>query len=84
VCQGGAKKRDMKRTIIVAFIYLSGSFLGYEYCKHNLMSSGVIKTWTVGNRNFSIGLSLGSWFTVVAMGIVYLVQSSDNDTPAKW
>jgi hypothetical protein len=76
VCQGGAKKRDMKRTIIVAFIY--------EYCKHNLMSSGVIKTWTVGNRNFSIGLSLGSWFTVVAMGIVDLVQSSDNDTPAKW
>lgn len=48
------------------------------------MSSGVIETWTVGNRNFSIGLSVGSWLTVATMGIVDLIQSSGNDTPAKW
>lgn len=74
----------MKKTIIVAIIYLSGCVFGYKYTKHNLQNSVAKEKWTVGNRNFSIGLSLGSWITVGAMGIVDLVQSCDNDTPAKW
>jgi len=84
LCAGWSKKKDMKKTIIVAIIYLSGSFFGYKYCKHNLISSGAIKTWTVGNRNFAIGLSIGSWLAVAAMGIVDLIHAFNNDTPATW
>jgi len=85
LCAGRVKERKMKKTIIVLVIYLSGCVFGYKYTKHNLLSPPTpIKTWKVSDRNFSIGLSLGSWLTVAAMGIVDLIQSLNNDTPAKW
>tara|TARA_R110000782_G_C14654735_1_gene397167 strand:- start:89 stop:316 length:228 start_codon:yes stop_codon:yes gene_type:complete len=73
-----------KSTIIVAAIYLSGTFVSYNYVKFNLKEDRQKPEWTKGDRKFSMLLSCGSWCTVCAMGIVHGIRSIDNDEKANW
>ena len=76
----------MKKIFLILSIYLLGCFFAYKYTKHNLQSPPAsIKTWKVGDRNFAIFLSIGSWITVSSMGIVdFIHYISNDDTPAAW
>lgn len=73
------------KILIVLFVYFSGCFFAYKYTKSNIMRMPFYKGWTIGNRNYAIGVSVGSWISVGAMGIIDLIQSSSQDkTPSNW
>jgi hypothetical protein len=67
------------KIIVVFFIYFSGYFVAYKYAKSNLMRTPFYKGWTVGLRNYALVLSVGSWISVVGMGLVDIIQSSSED-----
>ena len=74
----------MKRTILIVLIYLSGYVVSYNFMKSIIQTSGNTEDWTVGDRNFSLGISLFSWFSVVSEGIVYIERNFDSDEKANW
>jgi uncharacterized membrane protein len=74
----------MKYLILIVAIYLSGTFVSYNYVKFNLKEDMQKTEWTKGDRTFAIIMSCGSWATVCSMGIVHGIRSIDNDETASW
>lgn len=63
-------------------IYLIGCVVAYVWIRHNYNEG--IEEWTMGDRNMTIFLSLGSIITVLFICFVSLIISFTNDKPAKW
>jgi len=75
----------MKKIIVIALIYLIGCVVSYNYVKFNLTQDHPEKEWTKGDRAFSIGMSCGSWLTLIPMGIVHGIREvHNNDEKADW
>ena len=72
----------MKKKMLILFIYLLGYFASYQYAKYNLMLNN--ERWTVGDRNFALCLSFGSWVTVTALGIASIPRLFASDKVANW
>lgn len=70
--------------MIIFIIYLIGCFVSYPCTKYSLMDRPE-KVWTVGYRNLALFLSVFSWYTVIANGLIYLADNAfDQDKPANW
>lgn len=75
----------MKKTIIIAIIYLLGCFISYIEIRADLKRH-FKGEWTTADRCFAIGLSTFSWLSVsvisIHIGITTLAQH--RNTPANW
>lgn len=77
-------------------IYLLGYFSSYQIGKHYTINfnhtlqkkypNQKILEWSTKDRNFVLLISVGSWFTCVAYGIIEVTKEIDNDynKPANW
>jgi hypothetical protein len=73
----------MKKRLLV--IYLVGCLIAYPLTKQYFtLHKQKDRVWTVGDRRTTLGLCVFSWFTVVAVGGVLIIEMLDSDEPAGW
>lgn len=72
----------MKKKIFI--IYIIGYVISYFTVRNDIKTN--YGTWTTGNRNFALLISLGSWLTVTAVGANYFIDFAikNRNEPAKW
>lgn len=67
-------------------IYFAGVFASYEAFKFDIVHQDNDSThvWSKQDRAVALAISVGSWVSLLAAGIVYIIQSSDGSDPASW
>lgn len=74
----------MKASLIIAIIYLLGSFVAYKYIKYLILKNNSHNEWTVGDRFFTLILSILSWFVVICIFSLVTINYITLSKKSEW